>query len=154
MPLYRISYISRAPESRGVMRDKFVASILTQARENNTRLGITGMLVYVDDYFLQTFEGSRGMVSGLLSRIMNDDRHRDVHVTEAKHIPSRLFGQKMTCFNILSDDIPMLLRYAVSTGFCPYELSPQSLEELFTDLALISKRDATIQAAKKKKQAA
>jgi hypothetical protein len=139
MPLYRVSYLSRAPELRGNLRDQFVARILSQARENNTERGITGMLVYVDDYFIQVLEGSRGVVSSLMSVIMHDDRHSTVHLVHANPVSSRLFPTKMACFDVMSSETPLLQRYSVSDGFDPYQLSPQSLDDLIDDLIRVSK---------------
>lgn len=141
MPLYRVSYISRAPESRGALRGKFVGSILQRAQEKNQDYGVTGMLVYADDYFLQTIEGSRPIVSRLMRKIMDDERHRDVEIVEAKHVTSRHFGHDMICYDLDSRKTPLLMRYSVSSGFCPYELTPQSLDELFAELWAIAKRD-------------
>lgn len=140
MPLYRISYLSRAPETRGNVREQFVGSILSQARHNNAERGITGMLVYIDDFFIQVVEGSRGVVSNLISKIMHDERHKDVHIVHANPVSSRMFPQKMACFDLASDSTPLLQRYAVSDGFDPYQLSPQSLDELIDDLIAVSKK--------------
>jgi hypothetical protein len=145
MPLYRISYLSRAPETRGNLRDQFVASILSQARENNSEKGVTGMLVYVDDFFIQVLEGSRGVVSELLDKIMHDERHEAVNLVHANPVSSRIFPQKMSCFDVMSAQTPLLQRYAVSDGFDPYQLSPQSLDDLIDDLIRVSKKGQVTQ---------
>jgi hypothetical protein len=132
--------LSRAPEVRGKLRDQFVGKILVQARENNGDRGVTGMLVFVDDVFIQVLEGSRGVVSSLLSSIMRDERHSDVHIVHANPVSSRLFPTKMACFDVMSSDTPLLQRYAVSDGFDPYQLSPQSLDDLIEDLIRVSKK--------------
>ncbi|MEM8877203.1 MAG: BLUF domain-containing protein [Pseudomonadota bacterium] len=144
MPLYRVSYLSRAPETRGNIREQFVAGILSQARANNNERGITGMLVYADDYFIQVIEGSRGVVSALLGRIMADERHQSVNIVHANPVSSRIFPQKMACFDVMSKSTPLLQRYVVSDGFDPYQLSPQSLDELVEGLVRVSKKGLPI----------
>lgn len=49
--------------------------LLTIARENNTRLGITGMLVFKNGNFLQVIEGRKETVLALYEKIAQDTRH-------------------------------------------------------------------------------
>lgn len=51
-------------------------SLLQQSRENNLRLGITGLLLYKDLDFTQVIEGEDSTVQKLSSRIERDPRHR------------------------------------------------------------------------------
>jgi Sensors of blue-light using FAD len=50
--------------------------LLAKSRENNARLGITGMLLYKDGNFMQALEGEEGAVQALYARIGRDPRHR------------------------------------------------------------------------------
>ncbi|MEO1201026.1 MAG: BLUF domain-containing protein [Pseudomonadota bacterium] len=145
MPLYRISYISRAPETRGELRRMFAASLLSQARRNNDERGVTGFLAYADDYFLQMIEGGRGIISDLIMRIGADDRHRDLHIIRAEPADSRLFHQKMACFDIVSTKTPLLMRFSVSAQFCPYQLAPNALDELFAELVVTARQPRQFQ---------
>jgi len=52
------------------------AELLTVAREKNSRLGITGMLLYKAGLFLQVLEGDSVRVRELYSKIASDERHR------------------------------------------------------------------------------
>ena len=58
--------------------DLVLRAILTTARANNARNGITGALVCRHDLFLQVLEGPRDRVEALYARICEDDRHVDV----------------------------------------------------------------------------
>lgn len=54
--------------------------ILDVSQINNARLGITGMLLYVDGGFLQVLEGEESPVSNLLNKIESDKRHWNTHI--------------------------------------------------------------------------
>ena len=75
--LVRLLYASRpvAPLTTAV-----VDSILAQSRAHNPRLGITGVLCYSQDLFLQVLEGSRDAVCELYNTIVRDERHDHVRI--------------------------------------------------------------------------
>ena len=52
--------------------------LLAKSRENNTSLGITGMLLFKDGNFLQVLEGDREKVHSLYQKIAEDPRHAKV----------------------------------------------------------------------------
>lgn len=68
-------YVSAA--RRELSEDELLA-LLRACRENNARLGITGMLLYKGGNFLQLLEGPRDGVVGLFERIQCDPRHHRV----------------------------------------------------------------------------
>ena len=49
--------------------------LLAKSRENNLKLGITGMLLFKDGNFLQVHEGDREKVHSLYQKITQDPRH-------------------------------------------------------------------------------
>ena len=52
--------------------------LLEASRANNESLGVSGMLLYKDGRFMQVLEGEEEVVKPLMSKIMNDARHRQV----------------------------------------------------------------------------
>jgi len=52
-----------------------LAALLNKARENNLRLGITGLLLYKNGEFMQALEGEENVVDQLYCRIEQDSRH-------------------------------------------------------------------------------
>jgi len=72
-----IAYASRAADPFDHAR---LVELLTESRANNSRDGITGMLVYSDPDFIQILEGPDAAVRALLERIGRDPRHTDVRV--------------------------------------------------------------------------
>lgn len=52
-----------------------LVELLAQARRNNLRLQITGMLLYKEGTFLQVLEGEEKTVKSLCAKISGDPRH-------------------------------------------------------------------------------
>jgi hypothetical protein len=79
-----------------------IAEILAQARRNNQRSGLTGMLLYRDGNFLQVLEGTEGSVKAAMQRIERDDRHRGILVMKQGAITERRFSQWQMAFRDIS----------------------------------------------------
>jgi hypothetical protein len=86
-PSYRqIFYTSRS--GAGVDIDL----ILQQSRHNNAVDGITGVLWYDGDHFLQVIEGPEPSVAATYARIAVDPRHYDLTVLSDRPVAAREFG--------------------------------------------------------------
>lgn len=68
-----------------------LAGILSVARRNNPRDGITGALICRHDIYLQLIEGPAEAIDALYSRIEADDRHFDVRLLLEEPMGERLF---------------------------------------------------------------
>ena len=55
-----------------------LTDLLAKARENNTKLGVSGMLLFKEGNFLQVLEGESSTVIALFKKISKDPRHRKV----------------------------------------------------------------------------
>ncbi len=66
-------------------------NILSAARRNNERDGITGALVCRADLYLQLLEGPRDKVTAAFSRILRDDRHLDLTLIRSGDAAMRMF---------------------------------------------------------------
>ena len=71
--------------------DAALNGILSSARRNNTRDGITGALICRADLYLQLLEGPRAAVTSALARILEDDRHTEVELMWSGDTTTRLF---------------------------------------------------------------
>lgn len=81
-----------------------LASLLQLSRSNNQRLGITGMLLYKDDNFIQILEGEKQAVQELYEQhIARDPRHRNLMVLAEEEVLERLFDQWSMGFRDLND---------------------------------------------------
>jgi Sensors of blue-light using FAD len=65
--------------------------ILSVARRNNARDGITGALICRGDLYLQMLEGPRAAVTASFHKILGDDRHVDVVLISCGDATKRIF---------------------------------------------------------------
>ena len=139
--LVRLLYASRpaAPLTTAV-----VDSILAQSRAHNPRLGITGVLCYSQDLFLQVLEGGRDEVCELYNTIVRDDRHDHVRILSYEEIAERRFGNwTMGHVDVTTINPSLLLKYAelpVLNPFnCPGQASMALLDEFLATAAVIGR---------------
>ncbi len=81
-----------------------LAGILSAARRNNPREGITGALICRHDIYLQLIEGPAEAIDALYARICADDRHFDVRLLLDEPAGERLFPN----WAMLDDTAPSL----------------------------------------------
>jgi hypothetical protein len=84
--VYQLIYVSDKINTF-VPRD--VNSILSSARKNNEKHGITGLLVELPKHFIQILEGNQGRVKQTFNRISHDSRHQNVRVILGQNIEFR-----------------------------------------------------------------
>ena len=68
-----------------------LAELLHLARENNAKLGLTGMLLYAEGSFFQVLEGPAAVVDALFAKIDRDQRHDQVTQIIREPISRRYF---------------------------------------------------------------
>ena len=77
----RIKYISRFARDLDAAE---IEALVEQARKNNEKNSITGILIASGLMFFQVIEGPEDAVDGLFARILEDGRHRDVLVINSE----------------------------------------------------------------------
>jgi len=130
--LVRMLYASRAatPPISAVMD-----AILAQSRAHNPALGITGMLCFSEDLFMQVLEGGRDEVCELYNTIVSDDRHVNVRILCFEEISERRFGSwTMGHVNVATINPSLLLKYAKLPVLNPFNCSGQASMALFDEL--------------------
>ncbi len=139
--LVRLLYASRpaAPLTAAV-----VDAILVQSRAHNARLGITGILCYGRDTFLQVLEGGRDEVCELYNTIVRDDRHAHVRILSFEEISERRFGNwTMGHVDVSTVNPSLLLKYAELPLLDPFNCSGKAslalLDELLATAAVIGR---------------
>lgn len=75
--MHELIYRSR---SAGPFDRTEIGRILASARRINAENGVTGLLLYSDESFLQVLEGEEAAVRETYARIQGDPRHRDLVV--------------------------------------------------------------------------
>lgn len=71
------AYVSRV--SPRLSRDGFVR-LIAEITQNNRLLDIRGLLFYRANSFKQVIEGAPPVISGVIARILTDQRHTDIEV--------------------------------------------------------------------------
>ena len=98
-----------------------IDAILEQSRRNNPRRGITGMLCFSDDLFIQVLEGGRDEVCTLFNTIVRDQRHTEVRILSFEEISERRFGNwTMGQVNIAKVNPSLLLKYSDKPALDPF----------------------------------
>lgn len=90
MRLVRLVYASRVAKS---VDGAEVKKILKVSQDNNARDGISGMLCFNSQYFLQCLEGPRPAVNATYNRILGDPRHSEPELISFREIAERDFGE-------------------------------------------------------------
>jgi hypothetical protein len=139
--LVRCLYASRSTKP---LTADVLDSILRQSWENNPRLGITGMLCFTHDVFVQVLEGGRDEVCELYNSIVRDDRHVHVRLLAYEEIAERRFGNwTMGKVNIEHVNPAQLLKYAEKPEFNPFATSGRAtlalLDELVAGGSIVSR---------------
>jgi hypothetical protein len=105
-PLLSLVYVSA---SSHLMNNAELEEILKKSRENNARLGLTGMLLYYEGAFMQVLEGSEDPVRGLYTRLGQDPRHHLITLLLEEYIPERNFPDwSMGYHRLQSDEVTQL----------------------------------------------
>lgn len=80
-----------------------LGAILEASVRNNTRDGITGMLLYAGGNFMQVLEGRTRMVQATFNRISRDPRHNNIIVLAKEAIVEREFAKWSMGFKQLGE---------------------------------------------------
>ena len=139
--LVRLLYASRpATPLSAVILDE----ILAQSRINNPEQGITGILCFSDNIFIQVLEGGRDEVCETYNKIVRDNRHREVRILTYDEISERRFGGwTMGQVNIAKVNPALLLKYSEKPSLNPFScsgLASMSLLEELIAAALVVNR--------------
>lgn len=130
--LVRCLYASRAPAtlSAGALDE-----ILIQSHRNNPRRGITGLLCFTSEVFVQVLEGDRDEVCELYNAIVRDDRHSHVRLLAYEEIAERRFGN-WTMGQVDANNVnpSLLLKYSKTANLDPFAITGQATMALLMEL--------------------
>ena len=79
-----------------------LADLLLLARQNNARVGLTGMLLYAEGAFFQVLEGPAEVVDALYGKIELDTRHTKMTKIIQEPIRKRVFDEWTMGFSAMS----------------------------------------------------
>ena len=86
--MFYLIYVSHATEG---LKSSDLQDILDKSRQANSYIGITGLLLYKNNRFMQLIEGQEDVVRALYQKISQDPRHRDLIVLQEDTEPERQF---------------------------------------------------------------
>jgi hypothetical protein len=119
-PLYSLVYMSIAVAP---MTARQLLELRDQSRDKNAKMGITGMLLYKGDHFMQVLEGPKAAVLGLLASIRTDHRHTSLLILEEGPMETRHFPNWAMGFeNLDSAEVGRLPGYQEFAGV-PFTVS-------------------------------
>ena len=97
--MYYLIYVSYATENPNVDELRILAQ---SSHVNNKKMGISGMLMYLDGKYLQVLEGEKNAVLNLYNKISKDPRHRQIRVLIEGEIHQRNFKNWAMGFKMLN----------------------------------------------------
>ncbi len=119
--LTRLIYAS---ETTQALTPAAVQHIVDRARANNTRLHLSGLLVFDSHSFLQVLEGHRAPLSELFGRLAADPRHRRIELLEVTPVDERRFAHWSMGFAAAdAAHGELFLRFGGTPQFNPYAMS-------------------------------
>jgi hypothetical protein len=137
-PLHRLVYVSRSLAEPGEF-DATTQDIVAASARNNGQVGVTGLLVGVEGWFLQALEGARRDVSATFERIAKDPRHDALEIITAGPVDARLFGRwSMSARTVTPAAAPVLEMLGGRGGMNPRELDAAGALRLLLTVASVS----------------
>lgn len=134
--MYLVSLVYASTRSSD-WSDDDIYEILTASKANNSQAGITGVLCFNGDFFLQCLEGSRSSVNALYRKIQNDTRHDSVVLLHYKEISERSFDKwNMLYVPVSSVSADTIMRFSGDKTFDPFRMRGESALQLSRELAL------------------
>ncbi|MCX4192368.1 BLUF domain-containing protein [Methylophaga sp. OBS1] len=115
-PIHKIMYSSSTVD---LFSAEELDRLMLKARDKNAHFGVTGCLIYHDGNIIQYLEGSKASVDFIYGCIVNDDRHRDIHLLCSDEVDRRAFR-----------DWSMALRYIPENRLRDY----RTVYDLFEDM--------------------
>lgn len=130
--LVRCLYASRAAATLSAVA---LDSIFAQSHRNNPNHGITGLLCFTSEVFVQVLEGGRDEVCDLYNAIVRDDRHSQVRLLAYEEIAERRFGNwTMGQVDANTVNPSLLLKYSKVASLDPFAITGQATMALLLEL--------------------
>lgn len=101
MLVKRMIYCSQA--THDIDPDELVG-LLGHARARNEQAGLSGMLLYCNQSFLQMLEGDAEALTATYDRITDDERHTNLRVLMDAEVPDRMFPDWSMGFEHVDED--------------------------------------------------
>ena len=137
MSMIRLVYVSTCAQNV-LLED--VEAIVRVAETRNADSGISGMLCWSGEFFLQCLEGERGAVTQCFAQIAGDRRHHSVELIVSSPTTVRWFSTWGMGFTRLMSSNRVDLPNFAGGSFNPYLLEATDLQDTFARLATQAQR--------------
>ena len=140
MSLSRLIYASHIDPAHW-SEDSF-ERIIRGARAFNQVNGVTGLLLFKRQRFLQLLEGSRECVADVMSRVHADPRHRELSIISVEDIDERLCATwSMAIVPEGRITRPLLGRFFATADFEPHSLSADGAVRFCSEIEALVERE-------------
>ena len=137
MSMIRLVYVSTCAQN---VQLEDVEGILRVSESWNADRGISGMLCWSGEFFLQCLEGERGPVTQCFAHIAQDRRHHSVELIVSSPTSVRWFSTWGMGFTRLLSSTRVDLPNFTGGSFNPYLLEASDLQDTFARLASQAQR--------------
>ena len=128
----RLVYYSRNRVPQRDMDAGEIEAILAASRTNNSKVGVTGALMFNSGCFAQVLEGPREAVEETFERIQQDERHGDVSLLAFDPVSDRAF--ETWSMGFVGGSEQGRARFATLAGETGFDPSRMTGERLFRTL--------------------
>ncbi len=123
-----INYIIYTSYTRYPWDDESLLELLKKSNSYNRSHGITGMLIFLRNKFLQILEGKKEEIDNLYGIIEKDERHERVNIIIEGQYRDRIFKDWSMGFKVLTErDFEKISGYKdLNTFFSESDISDES----------------------------
>ena len=100
-----LSKLIYASQAKRPMSPEELTQLLTVARTNNEKHGLSGLLLYCNQSFLQVLEGETEALDALYQKIERDERHDRLRLLARVPIETRKFAGWSMGFEHVDEDL-------------------------------------------------
>ena len=137
MSIYCLVFTSVATRK---ISDEDLKGLLAKSRQYNLALNITGMLLYLDPYFMQILEGDESIIDEKFKKNSNDEMHHKVSLIYKQPIEERSFSKWTMGFNKIGieyfEDAENLIEIYKNDAFKKHPKEVIELLKMFNDETL------------------
>lgn len=110
--------------------------IMATAKVNNGELGVTGVLIFNSQFFLQALEGTRDQITSLFNSISKDERHKCIQLISMRDIDHRCWAQwSMRLISITEKEEKIYAQYSDQAKFNPFNIASDLVVDFLKDIS-------------------
>ncbi|MGE0637293.1 MAG: BLUF domain-containing protein [Bacteroidia bacterium] len=124
-----LTYLIYKSKPTANLSEKDLLEIAEQSKNNNIDNGLTGLLIFGNNEFIQVLEGSEKDIEALYQKLLSDKRHNDVIIVKRGELERRYFPTWSMGFRAVSVDEMQLIDKAIEekpinvvTGYVALEM--------------------------------